>query len=411
MTRARYIETLVVSLLSCVTAVLAFNLVVDPFGLQIIRSPFTFYKPDIVSYDRPFKSFAVLRLKPRTVILGTSRTALGVDPAYAGFGAENAPVFNLALNGMTLAETRDALECAADAGARRAIIGLDFYNFNIYHELAPSPEVFRCVHRRVEGLPDYLSLDALEASAKAAAKTLTFLVRGGRLPDAPLFANGLENGPARFNSLIARVGQHELFRMSERDYLAQGYRFYPAWTFSFRDPAGHSTFDIFKQALQTARRRHMHVDLFLSPSHARDFETIRVAGLWNDFENWKRQVVEIVMEDNSRHPSDTPTTLWDFSDYNSLSTENLPAEGDVSTQMHWYWESAHFKTALGDLVLSRILGSTAGAAVPPDFGFALNEGNVEEHLRVVRQGQARYHRTHPADVREIEELARSIVRR
>ena len=47
--------------------------------------------------------------------------------------------------------------------------------------------------------------------------------------------------------------------------------------------------------------------------------------------------------------------LLDFSGYNEFTTEPVPKEGDLRTEMHWFWESGHYKSALGDETIDAVL--------------------------------------------------------
>jgi len=101
--------------------------------------------------------------------------------------------------------------------------------------------------------------------------------------------------------------------------------------------------------------------------------------------------------------------LWDFSGYNSLTTEDVPPDGDSETQMKWYWESSHYKKELGDLVLDRIFDyHHSRRIVPDDFGILLTSENITAHLCRIRDKQREYHKLHPGDVAEIEELAKNL---
>ena len=48
--------------------------------------------------------------------------------------------------------------------------------------------------------------------------------------------------------------------------------------------------------------------------------------------------------------------VWDFSDATEFTTEPLPALDDVDSRMQWHWESSHYTSALGGLVLEQVLG-------------------------------------------------------
>ncbi|GFZ91240.1 hypothetical protein [Okeania sp. KiyG1] len=63
--------------------------------------------------------------------------------------------------------------------------------------------------------------------------------------------------------------------------------------------------------------------LFISPSHATQWEAIRATGEWSTFEEWKREVVKI-------------TPVFDFSGYNTITTE--PIHNDMEN----YRDNSHY---------------------------------------------------------------------
>lgn len=57
--------------------------------------------------------------------------------------------------------------------------------------------------------------------------------------------------------------------------------------------------------------------------------------------------------------------------------------------MQFYWDSSHFKSLVGDLVLDRVFAiEVPGRPMPPDFGVQLTASNVDEVLSMQRARQA-----------------------
>jgi len=79
------------------------NVVVDPFGMYRIleRSGFNAHKPAIQHRVRLAKAYEIRQIKPRGIILGTSRTHLGLRPSHDGWDPTARPVYNLAFDGAT----------------------------------------------------------------------------------------------------------------------------------------------------------------------------------------------------------------------------------------------------------------------------------------------------------------------
>ena len=141
----------------------------------------------------------------------------------------------------------------------------------------------------------------------------------------------------------------------------------------------------------------MPVTLFITPSHARQWETLAAAGLWAEWEDWKRHLLDISLA------AGDDMQLWDFSGYSQISTEPVPAEGS-KTIMQGYTDSAHFTPAVGTQVLARL----DGAATPEDFGVKLGIDNLEIHLSRLRHAHTLYRATHPADIDVIRAVAAEV---
>ena len=107
--------------------------------------------------------------------------------------------------------------------------------------------------------------------------------------------------------------------------------------------------------------------------------------MWPAFEDWKRVLATIVAAER-RNRSGPSVTLWDFSGYHAFATEAVPEKGDTETHMTWYWEAGHFKAALGEIMLRRILHSHGNDR----FGVQLTTENVETVILRLRRGRQAY---------------------
>lgn len=166
--------------------------------------------------------------------------------------------------------------------------------------------------------------------------------------------------------------------------------------------------DELRKLLALSYQENISTHLFIGPSHARQWETIAASGLWSQFEDWKRKLVRI-NEEEATKAHKVPLPLWDFSGYNSITSEEVPATGDTQTRMRYYFESSHYTPAAGNLVLERIFDAhIASEIVPSDFGVRLSALNLEQHLVRLRNEREQYRQRHPADVLEIESLAQEV---
>ena len=112
-------------------------------------------------------------------------------------------------------------------------------------------------------------------------------------------------------------------------------------------------------------------------SHADLLEIIDRAGLWDAFEEWKIALVDRIHQSGAG--------VWDFTDYDEYSTEEVPTQRGSSAAMQWFWEPVHFKKALGNKVLQRIL-----TGEPSEFGVLITPENVRAHLTSIRAARQVY---------------------
>ena len=94
--------------------------------------------------------------------------------------------------------------------------------------------------------------------------------------------------------------------------------------------------------------------------------------------------------------------LWDFSGFAPYADENVPPLGDTTTEMQWYWESGHFKSSLGEVLLARIFKIEPQH---PEWGLMLKAGSLDEHLQRQRAARDQYEIVHTREVAGLAGLA------
>ena len=367
-------------------AVAVFNWQVDVFG--IYRSPNDTRLPSDLS--RAYQAYQAAVRPAEVVLLGTSRAQIGLNSGHPALGEGRQLV--LASPGQTPEESALVFEKIAMRTPPRLVVwGLDFEAFDCLRRLPSDFDARR--FERVDHLRILVDLWTLKASVRAlATSSLSAPVR--------LLADG--SIEPRGELFVRAKGHRQAAQDSEKSYhLAHARRRSTACPVSGEGALAH-----YRHILRLAHQKHIDLRLLISPSHARQWETLYVAGLWTDWEEWKRDLVRINDEEAHR-VGKAAFALWDFSGYSVYTTEPFPRLGDVQTVMRWYWESSHYKKELGDLVLNRVFRHSDHGA-DPDFGVRLDQRNAEAHLAAMRDAGWRWRLKFADDVAEIHAAAKKL---
>lgn len=383
-----FIATLII-----LAVISGFNLLVDPYEIWNIveLNGVNADKSHSASNERVFKIIGLSKRQASIVILGTSRSDIGLNPDHAALGTD---ALNLGTYDQPYLETRLIFDLMANRKVKTVIIGLDFFAANALKPYPADFEVKNFVPLR--NLQLLFSISTLKDSVFKIAKTKvlgkdTWSEKGLRLWS-------VED--------IKRKGGHRKYMIKSEMGSLHEYLPPPSCSFNFVSAEkSNIPLEEIRAILSRAHREHITLKLLISPAHARQWETLATSGLWNKWEEWKHRLVQM-NEEEAQRTGQSPFPLWDFSGYHSISTETVPTLGNTKTFMHWYFESSHYTPAAGDLVLDRIFNfKSRERSVADDFGVLLNSGNIDTHLSNIRLARVHYRQTHPEDVTEIESMA------
>ena len=135
MTPFRYCLTLGAAALALAGSIAAFNYAVDPYLLFDVRRVHGFndLKPSVATRERMMKAYQAGRVRARTIVIGSSRPDLGIDPTTRSWPASVQPVYNLSLVGSGTEESLEYLRhyLAMNPGKEPStlLVGLDFESF------------------------------------------------------------------------------------------------------------------------------------------------------------------------------------------------------------------------------------------------------------------------------------------
>lgn len=405
-----YLRVLAATLALGLGTVIAFDALMDPYGVTGMGLADT--RPYASTQVRMLKAYGVMRLDANALALGNSRVDVGLDPESPWWPDAARPAYNLAIPGSDLYAARRYLQHAiAHNRPQIVVLGLDFMDFRAVPGEADDrdrPFESRLLVRNDGGRNRGTAWARASDWITATGSLDAFIDSVGTLmkQDHPNAANITQLG---FNPLheyrihVRDVGHYALFRQRDLENLRAYYR--RPWRLAGDDGKPSHAFVELETIIQICRNHNVRLILYIHPVHAHLNETIRIAGLWPTYEDWKRQLVRMVEHNNGQFQDREPISLWDFSGYNPITSESVPHKGD-HRPMQWYWEAGHYKSSVGDLVLRTVFHPNAPHPYPgTSFGVSLEPENIERHLERIRVEGKMYRNEHINDVTELSALA------
>ncbi|MDJ0745180.1 MAG: hypothetical protein QNJ32_17725 [Xenococcaceae cyanobacterium MO_167.B27] len=334
------------------------NIVIDPYGVFAFPEikKINNIKPEKENLGRLYKAFDIRRHKPQVILLGSSRVETALEPEHPGFD-KSLSVYNSAFQAGNTYEIMRYLEYAINQQPelKQVIIGLDFFMFNQYLVNRDTFSELRLQEQYPlqDILNSSLSIDALNSSKKTFIASVTNQKR-----------KRMSETMTRFKFwLKGFLGNEELYQ---------------------KYSLSSERMENFQRIIDICRENNIDIKIFISPTHATQYEAIEVAGLWSTFEQWKREIVKI-------------TPVWDFATYNSITTES------ISDNMVNYIDNSHYSQYTGNLILNKIL-SYQSETVPSDFGVFVTSDNIESHLIKIRDERQQWQKDHPEEVKLVHQL-------
>lgn len=381
----RYVLTFLVVCFLILGAAIAINLLVDPYEvsqlLQLDR--FNDRKPAQSAHARLHKPFDLWRKGYDGIVLGTSQVEQGFDTKHPILVERGIKLYNAGISEERPFEQALLLRHAAEtAGIKFAIVSLDFLR---YADGGGRPTFMRADWTRWHAVENYLtSLISGEALIDSYSTIVASWKRTPTLQHLP-------DGTLNVEPFFAEVGQPDyqsLFDSVDAAYLNGVYE--PMLKRRAELNRGGFDHSALRDMLATARRFGIALSIFIPPSHARQAEVIRFVGLQPLFDQWLRELIQVVAEDAGRHEGGKVVTLWDFSGYNSVTTEAVPPPG-AKSRMLWYQDSVHFSYRTGRAILDKVLGFAEPDLFDAQrFGVELTQANINGHFQQRDRDRVRY---------------------
>jgi hypothetical protein len=333
------------------------NYLIDPYGIYNPKY-FNFIKTQQVGKSRLIKAVNIKKIKPVSIILGTSRAEGGFDPRHKYFPQ---PSYNLGVAGSSMYESKLYFENALkQKRLKKVLLVADFIMFNAKHLKAVNEfdEYFKDTYNAYQLLFNFDTL-------KDSMLTVTYA------QNTPFYINGYIN-PSHTNKHYSNIGHKELFDNIEKGF----YKNIPD-NYLYKDTKINA-FNDFEKIVELSYENGIELDIIFGPSHVKLWEVLdNRKGIKNWFK-WKKDVVMSVNKVAKKY-NKKQFKITDFSIYHSLTSERVP--DDKSGRMEYHWESSHYKNKLGSIVLDKLNKDSNKSNLYIDFGVELSLDNIDTHIK------------------------------
>ncbi|KTD47609.1 hypothetical protein [Legionella quateirensis] len=388
-------------LVALCSIIILLNWLVNPYNIYKSLPIQRFsQKPVVTSHLRLAKAMAVEWNKPDVLILGSSTAETGLNPQFPAWN--NSRVYNLGLSGANIYEVMRYLQHAESIKpVKKVVLAVNFFMFNAYiNNRDDFDESILRVDVQGKNNPlalnnvftTLLSYDAIKASLETISsqnKKNAFQSNGQLVlnyrEDQVNQLKGYKNNflyTERFNKSSLLPPPHELFGFTNKEQQI-------------------NTLQYMQNIIAICEKNNTQLILVIAPEHIRLLETYKQLGLWNLYEQWQKELVDMIDLHNKNHPN-VPFELWGFNKVNAITTEQLPEKEDTHTAMHWFWDPYHFKNELGNLILSSILNNKDESQTN-NFSTRLTPINIYSELQFNRTALSRWENEHLSEVSELKE--------
>jgi len=326
------------------------------------------------------KTYALARFQPEVLYAGNSRTELGLPVQTKLFGAMR--VFNGALSGASLGDAAAMVRHAATVSRLHTVVwGIDAPSFSMeigntdFDRALVAADGYYLLRRSLLNFKRAISVDMTLDSIRVLRGTF------GAVCQSSLALHGQRDGRCVRDRIDSLGGTSAAIMPRVRDF-ARG---------------GGPTADAMHELDETARmlcRHGARLRLYINPTHAMTADALYWHGKWQAMEAWQAQLT-VLAERHRRQGCDA--RIFDFSGFNSITTEAPPQAGGAA-EMKNYWETSHYRTNVGHMVLTRMFGGGAGP-----FGVELTSAMLSAYQSGQRAARDRYHQMHPVETAMVRE--------
>jgi len=327
-----YLKQLFFCALSLFFIVGLVNYLINPFNFFDVERlhGINNVKPEASKRIRLYKKYQPLYVKPNVLIVGNSRVEMGLNPSYSGFEHLHS-VYNLGVPGIGVASQLLYAERVTEKNKiSRIFISIDFLDFLTTQNAVPKPQVLT-----VTPIADkYAALWSLD-SFKASLITL--------FNQNEFSSNRTRDGfnPANDYELIIKFeGQQVLF--AQKISMLNAMFKNKVWDQHLALSSEYSDFNVLKTTIERWTKQGINITLFINPYHEVYYDTLERNNLLPRFNVWRRTMHREF------------STMVSFCDFTDLGYEKSHAHLN-SEELAFFWEPAHYKQELGNIMIDRML--------------------------------------------------------
>ncbi|MGJ0288699.1 hypothetical protein NG759_10910 [Aliarcobacter cryaerophilus] len=357
-----WIKVLLSLILIIVFSVCLINYIVDPYNLY--KTNLFKNKPKEFEYMRLIKAINIEKIKPISIVLGTSRAEMAIDPDHEYFIK---PSYNLANAGSTMYETKYYLKEAILQGKlKKVLLVADWRMFN---DVSMKKVIDFETYFENRNIYKYL------LNYKVFQDSL-FTIKNKNI--VSLYNNNGQMKEDYLNKIVLSNGGHyKTMIKEEKNYYKE-----LSDNNLYKDTQKSSLLD-FIEILELCYKNDIELDIVFGPSHIRQWEAFDYYKDYETLLTWKKDLVEIVQKVANKF-NNIPFRIVDFAVYNEYTSEKIPTEENQS--MVYHYEGSHYKPKLGEMLLK----SLSSGDYHNNFGVELNNNNIDSHLQKLREDRNKF---------------------
>jgi hypothetical protein len=351
--------------------IVVFCFIVDPFSIYPAIRGFSPEKTtDLFYHLRLHKPYAIENIQAEHLIVGSSRSA-SLLPEF--LAAPGEPAYNAALPGVSMREVRRVVEHAHNIQPLKTLqLGIEYYMFRQGYAAPDERHVISRLSSPVASIGERISYrfyrfkDSWRSLFSVDAIIGSFQALNGMgtsqrsyEEDGTWHANPSTKSPSWFYAWVTRKKYTDYTTMTDRLDMEE-----------------------FRLLLDFCRDYDIKVSILISPFHAAVLNVINLAGKWEDYLSWQRDVVKISAEYGS--------SIQIF----GLETSTEVVFEAIGSTDPFFRDGIHYTSTGGRMVTECL----AGPSCDNKLEFTrLDESTIQAYLEKVDGTMKSYKLANPAD--------------